>query len=201
VVAAAGLAVAVDWGHGLGQASERGLATLLVMTTIHPARATKPEICLEVEGSGKILEPFLLVSRLLRYSFGGLLLLRTERLALLWVSFEPRAFKQVDAVRDRGHDGSQAFTDGSGLARQVDDECFSSNSGRLTTQDGCGDLLERNLPHKFPKPRHHFLTDVFRRLRSNVADGRSGASGGDYQAAAEIVRHSLKFLGDQMPIV
>src|SRR5215831_9581392 len=126
---------------------------------------------------------------------GSLRGLRPECLHDRFASLDVRAADQVDAIRDGGkdsrHEGLAAvafhalerLADRLRLPGQIDDERALPDHGDLTRQDRRRHEPQAHLSHLLAEPRHHLVRDGERRLRRDVARGRTGSARRQHEVA------------------
>ena len=115
-----------------------------------------------------------------------------KRLDARLVGFETGTADEIDAIRDCRHHRVEALANCLGLAGQIDDQGAVvrsfPNACRLSRQDGRRHGLERTPGASVPQsPAIIFWQTASVRFGRNVSRCRSGAPGGDNQAASCLV--------------
>lgn len=94
-----------------------------------------------------------------------------------------RTASKAYCVRECLQDGVEAFRNGLGTSREIDDKRGVTDAGRLSGQNGGWRFGERDGAHEFAKAGQEFLTDVHRGLRCDITwRGPSSPRGQDETA-------------------
>lgn len=132
-----------------------------------------------------------------RHSLG----FRAERLDHVLVALHVRPLNQVDAVRNGGENGVEAFADRFWLSGKIDDEAFPADSRGLTGQNRRRDVFEAHLAHQLSKAWHHLFTDVFGRFGGDVAPRGARPTRSHHEAALFLIAQFDHRLLDRILIV
>jgi len=105
------------------------------------------------------------------------------------------------SVGDSGQYHLEAFLNGFGAARQVDDEAFSPQARHRPAQYRHGRFFQRFHPHRLGKTGGFLIQYGKGRLRSNVPPAQPGAPGGQNYIHLTPVSPSGKLTGDSITLV
>lgn len=111
------------------------------------------------------------------------------------------AAEVFDSFADGGEEHGQAFADGFGVSREIQDQAAAAGAGGGAGEDGGGDGREAHHAHDFAEAREFAFEHGAGCLRGDVTWCGAGAAGGDDEVACVGIAEADEELFDFLAIV